>query len=160
LKAYPETRMFGCLPSYGFYCRHVTGLRLRNLEIHAVDREARPALVCDDVKDLDVDGLEVSAAISGQPAVKLVQTQKAWIRNCSGPAGTKAFVALDRGSTEDVAITNCNLRGVQEVQLGPGVSRKAYCVPGISKRRPDGPPEPQFYRPLACRQTLSAKLGN
>src|SRR5512142_1249439 len=26
-KAYPEARMFGRLPSYGFYCRHVDGLR-------------------------------------------------------------------------------------------------------------------------------------
>src|SRR5512142_2885254 len=26
-KSYPEARMFGRLPSYGLYCRHVTGLR-------------------------------------------------------------------------------------------------------------------------------------
>jgi len=82
------------------------------------------------------DGLEVSAAISGQPAVKLFQTQKAWIRNCSVPAGAKAFVTLDGGSTEDVAITNCNLRGAQEVQLGPGVSKESVFCSGNIKAAP------------------------
>ncbi len=49
--AYPEARMFGRLPAYGPYCRHVNGLRLRNLEFKSAPGEARPALHCEDVRD-------------------------------------------------------------------------------------------------------------
>ena len=38
--AYPEARMFGRLPAYGLYCRHVNGLRLRNLSSNPP--QARP----------------------------------------------------------------------------------------------------------------------
>jgi hypothetical protein len=37
--------MFGRLPAYGFYFRHVRGLRLRDVEMRTVSPEARPAQV-------------------------------------------------------------------------------------------------------------------
>jgi polygalacturonase len=42
---YPEFHMFGRLPAYGFYFRHVRGLRLRDVEMRTVSPEARPAQV-------------------------------------------------------------------------------------------------------------------
>jgi len=49
---YPECTMFGTLPAYGFFCRHVNGLTLDNVEVRTVTPDARPALVCDDVRNL------------------------------------------------------------------------------------------------------------
>lgn len=53
---YPEFRMFGSLPAYGLYCRHARRLSLRNVRTSVAAADARPALVCDDVKDLDLKG--------------------------------------------------------------------------------------------------------
>ena len=75
-KAYPEARMFGRLPAYGFYCRHVNGLRLHDVDLRATNAEPRPAIVCDDVKDLDIDRLHATANTSGQPLVKLINSQR------------------------------------------------------------------------------------
>jgi hypothetical protein len=75
-KSYPEARMFGRLPAYGFYCRHVKGLRLRDLDLRATAAEPRPAIVCDDVKELDIDRLHATANSTGQPLVKLVDTTR------------------------------------------------------------------------------------
>jgi polygalacturonase len=54
--AYPECGMFGPLPAYGLYCRHVKGLRLLNVQLTPRQPDARPATVFDDAEDVLVDG--------------------------------------------------------------------------------------------------------
>jgi hypothetical protein len=110
-KAYPEARMFGRLPSFGFYCRHVEGLRMKDIAITASRGEARTALVCDDVQGLELSGLETVAPQNSQPVVKLIQTRGAWLRGCSAPAGTKVFLRLEVERTERVSLTGCDLSG-------------------------------------------------
>ena len=53
-REYPEFSMFGELPAWGFYVRHVTGLTMKNIVLAARKKDYRPACVFD-----DVDGLEV-----------------------------------------------------------------------------------------------------
>ena len=53
--AYPEFQMFGPLPAYGLYCRHVKGLRLRDIELETEKPDLRPPLVCSDVEELRTD---------------------------------------------------------------------------------------------------------
>ena len=43
--------MFGEMPSYGFFFRHVTGLEVHDVKLGYVKPEARPAVVLDDVHD-------------------------------------------------------------------------------------------------------------
>lgn len=47
---YPEFSMFGELPAWGFYLRHVDGLSMKNVKLKCVAPDFRPALVLDDVK--------------------------------------------------------------------------------------------------------------
>ena len=54
--AYPECAMFGRLPAYGLYCRHVKGLRLLNVQLAPQRPDARPAFVFDDTEDVLLDG--------------------------------------------------------------------------------------------------------
>ena len=49
---YPEHHMFGALPAYGFYCRHVRDLRFRDLDLSTAQPDPRPAMLCDDVEGL------------------------------------------------------------------------------------------------------------
>lgn len=53
-KSYPEPSMFGSMPSYGFYIRHVAGLKLRDVEVSYLNDDVRPAFIFDDVKGLDM----------------------------------------------------------------------------------------------------------
>ena len=130
-KVYPEARQFGRLPSYGFYCRHVTGLRLRNVEFKSGDDEARPAIVCDDVKNLEVNSLSSMPIVGTQPVIKLIQTKQAFIRGCSAPAGTKAFVEVSGGNTESIVLNGNNLLGAEQaIQTGTEVSQAAVTVSG------------------------------
>ncbi len=47
---YPEFGMFGKLPAYALYCRHVKGLRLRDVEASAEQPDERPDILCEDVE--------------------------------------------------------------------------------------------------------------
>jgi polygalacturonase len=103
-KAYPEARMFGRLPAYGIYCRHVSGIRLRGIEFRAGAGEARPAVVCDDVRNLDIAGFRSSAVTGGQPVIKLNQTASALLSGCVAPPGTKKYLEVTGDKSEAVTL--------------------------------------------------------
>ena len=48
-RGYPENRMFGVLPAYGFFIRHVKGLTMKNVHVTIKQKDARPAILLDDV---------------------------------------------------------------------------------------------------------------
>lgn len=47
--SYPEFSMFGELPAYGFYIRHVHGITFRRIKLSLTDKDFRPAYVLEDV---------------------------------------------------------------------------------------------------------------
>jgi polygalacturonase len=51
--AYPEPSMFGTLPAYGFFIRHVRGITLDNVEVRYGKTDTRPAFDLRDVGDAD-----------------------------------------------------------------------------------------------------------
>lgn len=104
IKSYPEARMFGRLPSYGFYCRHVAGLKFENVAITAVRPDERPALHFEDVRDLHLDRVDVSAPSTPQPLVRLIDVQDAVITACTAPANTGTAVALEGESTRNIRL--------------------------------------------------------
>lgn len=50
-RSYPEFTMYGELPAWGFYVRHVDGIRLENVRLRLTEDDMRPAIVFDDVKN-------------------------------------------------------------------------------------------------------------
>jgi len=58
-EAYPEFSMFGELPAWGLYLRHVEGIRLAKVRVIRQRPDYRPALVFDDVLRPELERLEV-----------------------------------------------------------------------------------------------------
>jgi len=50
---YPEPTMFGELPAYGFFIRHVKGLQMRDVEVSYLSPDLRPAFWLNDVTDVE-----------------------------------------------------------------------------------------------------------
>ena len=71
---YPEFHMFGELPSWGFYLRHVNGLSLKNVRLSVRNNDFRPAYVFDDVKNLTLKGGNISSR-SGAHQIILKDTK-------------------------------------------------------------------------------------
>ncbi len=74
--SYPKGSMFGVLPAYGLYCRHASGLRLHNLDFAFDQDDARPAIIAEDVSDLDLFSLAATSAATGS-LVRLVDVRGA-----------------------------------------------------------------------------------
>ena len=55
---YPEFTMFGELPSWGFYLRHVRGVTLKNVQLSLEAEDFRPAIVEEDVEGLVMENCQ------------------------------------------------------------------------------------------------------
>lgn len=81
---YPEFSMFGELPAWGFYLRHAEGIKMINIKINYREADFRPALVMDDVKNIDMEGISIPAAIE-MPVILLNNTSGVSFKNLKLP---------------------------------------------------------------------------
>ena len=56
---YPEPTMFGEIPAYGFFIRHVNGLNMRGVSVGYLKDEARPAFVISAAKQIDLRDMQI-----------------------------------------------------------------------------------------------------
>jgi hypothetical protein len=61
-REYPEPSMFGAIPAYGFFIRHVKGLEMNNVEVGYLKEDLRPAFMLDDVKDAEFRNVKAQLA--------------------------------------------------------------------------------------------------
>jgi polygalacturonase len=59
---YPDPRMFGEIPAYGFFIRHAKGIEMNNVEVGFINEDFRPAFILDDVKDADFNNVKAKHA--------------------------------------------------------------------------------------------------
>jgi len=67
--------MFGELPSWGLYVRHVAGLEMKNVRLSIRENDFRAAYVFDDVKDLTLNGGSITS-LSKERQVIMKDTKK------------------------------------------------------------------------------------
>ncbi len=63
---YPEFSMFGELPAWALYVRHVKGIKMENIKLHLADDDFRPAFVFDDVFDVDYRNIMLPFGMNNQ----------------------------------------------------------------------------------------------
>ncbi|MBN1910389.1 MAG: glycoside hydrolase family 28 protein [Pirellulales bacterium] len=81
-KDYPNSHTFGPLPAYGVYARHATNLRLHNVELSFGKDDARPPVVCQDIRQLDLFGLRAETGVQADCVIRLRQVENAFIHGC------------------------------------------------------------------------------
>ena len=65
----PPYLLDGNPPAYGFYCRHVDGLTVDNVNVEFDRKDDRAAFVCDDVDHLNLDGFTAEHSPTGAPSI-------------------------------------------------------------------------------------------
>jgi hypothetical protein len=81
---YPEFSMFGELPAWAFYVRHVNGLVMKNIIVKAEAPDYRPAFVFDDVQSLQLDRVSISKT-NNNPQIILKDVAQEKIQNITVP---------------------------------------------------------------------------
>ena len=142
-KQYPTANMFGPLPAYGLYIRHVKNLVLSNIQLECADRFVRvpltskkrndhpywqapdatasvlaagdlgTALVADDVAGLDIDGLQTCASARGEPVLQFIDVRDAFLRSSRAPANTGVYLDLGGSRTAEIELKGNQLRNAK-----------------------------------------------
>jgi polygalacturonase len=61
---YPEPTMFGEIPAYGFFIRHVRGLQMSDVSLKLLKEDARAPYIISDGKSIDLNHLQMDRATS------------------------------------------------------------------------------------------------
>jgi hypothetical protein len=112
--------MFGRLPAYGLYCRHVDGIRLVNVTMSCLAADPRPMLVCDDVASLTAEHVNAAAVASDLPVMWLLNTRDAVIRDCTAPTGTNLFIAAEGSKNIRLESNHTEQAKTALAQIEPG----------------------------------------
>ena len=78
-RVYPECFIFGVLPAYGLYVHHAERITLDNIQFQLAAKDLRPAVVCDDVQTLTVNGLQADNDSAAESVIRLQNTKAAML---------------------------------------------------------------------------------
>jgi polygalacturonase len=134
---YPEGNMFGALPAYGLYIRHAERVTARTVQVGWEQPDLRPALVFDDVADLDLDGFRPETVAGNEPVVWLNAVRSAFLRGVHLTAHAKEFLRLTGHDTAGISLLGSNLAEADEpVHMGAEVPPDALSETGNVLRKP------------------------
>jgi polygalacturonase len=85
---YPEPSMFGEIPAYGFFIRHVNGIEFNNVEVSYAGEDKRPAFVLKDVNGADFFHVKAQVA-SGAFTFNLQSVSDFSAYQCKGVPDTR-----------------------------------------------------------------------
>jgi polygalacturonase/lysophospholipase L1-like esterase len=92
---YPEPFLFGTMPAYGFYVRHVRGLSLDQIDLATTTPDQRPAFVLKDVSDAAFTAIR-SSRDPATPVFVLQQTQGLRWRDVQGVPDQQQSASVDQ----------------------------------------------------------------
>ena len=93
IKDYPEFSMFGELPAWGFYVRHVEGLTMKNIRLECAAPDFRPALVFDDVQGLALRRIRISGG-NNAPALVMQRVAEPVLKKVKADGSTATVLDL------------------------------------------------------------------
>ncbi len=156
--AYPESRMFGGLPAYGLYVRHVNDLTLNNVHLLYVEdfwrleaddyrkvswdlssRRPTPAgpgvpghaVVMDNVEGVRVNGLHALASPDGAAVLHFINVRDAVLRGAVASPNTCLFLELAGERTQAVRLMANDLtHAARSVRRAPEVPESALALNG------------------------------
>lgn len=128
---YPQSHMFGTLPAYALYLRHADGLSLSRIRLYWTQEDHRPALIADDVSNLDLDAIQMETAAGPNPLLWLHNVRDAFLRSTRAPSA-ETFLRLTGPATRAITALSNDLTRVRspfDLSRVPTSPRKAPPCP-------------------------------
>lgn len=112
-ESYPNSHMYGMLPVYGFFCRHIKNLNFSNIQIDFENEDVRPALYAENIQGFSI--VDFNAKISAEASAYFVfrNVRNAMIRGCRPLGSSKAFLHVLGLDSENISLFSNDLSNVQ-----------------------------------------------
>jgi len=101
---YPEGNMWGNLPSYGFYVRHVENISFSNIELNYKEKDVRPAFACDDVKGIYLTGIKAECDSDAKSFLSFSNVRDGKIYDSESKTGTNLFLDLEGDQNNNIKL--------------------------------------------------------
>jgi len=102
---YPEVKTFGpFVPAYGVWARHIMGLKLINVVFKLDSNDLRPAIICDDGKDIEISGCTIPVTAGAQSIVRLENVNGAFIGDNNVRGDAEAFVRVEGAESKSIRV--------------------------------------------------------
>lgn len=93
---YPDPGMFGTIPAYGFFIRHVNGIEISHAKLDFNAPEYRPVFVLEDVKDASFDHINAEQGTDNSPYFDLRNTSDINIKDSENITDIKLIQEVNR----------------------------------------------------------------
>ena len=103
---YPDTDMFGPIPAYGFYCRHLKNLKLEEIDLRLQKPDQRPALLFEAVEQLIITAVEAETGKNVTAPFYFKDTKRVIISNCLVPKNLPEFMFIAPEQAKEIQLKN------------------------------------------------------
>ena len=111
---YPEYHMFGTLPAYGLYLRHVKGLTFEDVTLDTATPDLRPALVGEDVEDLDLSNFRATGS-GAETLLRLRDARQVYLHGCRPLNEVALFLSVEGAGSQGILLQANDLRRAGQV---------------------------------------------
>jgi polygalacturonase len=112
---YPEVKTFGpIIPAYGVWSRHVDGLKLDNVKFTLNHNDLRPAFICEDGKNIELNSWIIPETTGAKSVIRLENVTGAYISNTMVTGSADAFVRVEGNASSDIQILKNKTPGIQK----------------------------------------------
>lgn len=109
---YPDVRMFGMLPAYGFFCRNAENLTFNDVELELRSPDARPAIVCEKVTGLELCKIKAPAT-GNESLIRCTDVKNLNVQSCIAPAGTNTFLEIRPATDRKITMVGNDFSGAK-----------------------------------------------
>jgi hypothetical protein len=132
---YAEGSAFGRFPSFGFYCRHVIGLRFSGIDVHSKTGDPRPMIHCEDVTNLELSALGGTPPSTGAEVIRLRNVRNSALHGNYARAGTGTYLRVEGEQSHEISLFGNDLHQAEKrLWCSPEVSSAAVLVDGLPVR--------------------------
>ncbi len=130
-QAYPSGRMFGRLPAYGFYVRHAVHVTFENFHLRFAEEDIRPALVCDDVQEIRVQGFKAQATSETPALIRLINVRDMVLAGSAPVTAVPVFLSVSDPRSSNIRLIGNHLENVQKSRYSLEKGASEACIKEI-----------------------------
>lgn len=103
----------GMTPAYGFYCRNVNNLRMRDIEVSFENDDLRPALFLEQCADVDLFNVTGAVHPSAKAFLRLRNAGEVFLHGCRPPE-QHVFMSVEGADTSGIALSGNDFRKIPQ----------------------------------------------
>lgn len=115
---YPEGNMWGNLPSYGFYVRHVKNISFENIDLNYKEKDVRPVFVCKDVEGIYLSGIKAECDFEAKSFLSFSNVRNGKVYDSESTTATNLFLDLEGEKNNNIKLYGNDLTNFKKIYNG------------------------------------------